>query len=81
MPLAQRPATRHQGGARRPSASYYSFRCAACGRRAADVCPCSRCGWTCCTSDATCHRAHLPRTFAATVVQPEGWNVVRGKGR
>ena len=32
--LAQPPPTRHQGGARRPSSSYYSFRCGSCGRQA-----------------------------------------------
>jgi hypothetical protein len=71
MIAAQRPATRHQGGARRPTATYYRFKCAACGRQAADVAPCSTCGWTCCTGDATCHRAHLPRTFAAAVARSE----------
>ena len=78
MPLAQRPANRHQGGPRRPSMSYCNLRCAFCSRRAADVSPCSTCGWTCCTSDATCHRAHLPRTFAATGAQLDGWNLLRG---
>jgi hypothetical protein len=69
--IASRPAVRHHGGTRRPSASYYGFRCASCGRRAADVAPCARCGWNCHVNDPTCHRVHLPRTFAAAVARSE----------
>ena len=76
-----RQATRHQTGARRPSRSYYNLRCAACGRQDAAVAPCPTCSWPCHVNDARCHRAHLPKTFAAAMAQPEGWNVVRGKGR
>ena len=82
--LAQRPATRRQGGARRPVPSYYSFRCAACGRQGADVAPCGRCDSVACASNAACHRFIYSNSAAHWGALDDtslaGWDVGRGNG-
>lgn len=86
---SERPATRRQGAARRPSMAYVNLRCSSCGRQGADVAKCGFCGSTCCVADARCYRAIFSNAnshwgfLGNTRLAPRdlGWDVTRRERR